>query len=172
MNRTSISWTDFSSNPLYVVDKATGKRGCFCEKVSPGCAHCYASALNVRRGTSHAYLPANRDKVEWRLNERELEAILRRRKPTRIFMCDMLDIAHEDVPFGFIEEMWLTMHKATHHTFFILTKRPERMRQLLTNSPMAYFGRNPLPNVWLGVSVENQRMADERHPLLRDTPAP
>ena len=71
MNKTSIEWCDMSSNPLYVVDKETGKRGWFCEKVSPGCAHCYASALNVRRGTGHAYLPANRDKVEWRLDGRE-----------------------------------------------------------------------------------------------------
>ena len=164
MNKTSIEWTDFSSNPLYVVDRETGKRGWFCEKVSPGCANCYASALNIRRGTGHAYLPANRDKVEWRLNERELEAILRRRKPARIFMCDMTDLFHEDVPFGFIDQIWEAMRQAHQHTFQVLTKRPERMRLYLRDWA-------PLPNVWLAVSVENQRMADERIPVLLDTPA-
>ena len=230
MNKTSISWTDFSSNPLYVVDKETGKRGWLCEKVSPGCAHCYASALNVRRGTGHAYIPANRDKVQWRLNERELDAIRRRRKPTRIFMCDMTDLFHEDVPDGFIAWVWLTMARAGQHTFQVLTKRPERMKDFLARwndlsgessepqlvrGPQATRERHPsgrgqlfaayldelgkpsggvpppgaawptfdwmegprwwptipLPNVWIGVSVENQRMADERIPVLLDTPA-
>jgi len=133
MNKTSISWTDFSSNPLYVVDKETGQRGWFCEKVSPGCAHCYASALNVRRGTGHAYLSENRDKVEWRLNEREMEAILKRRKPTRIFMCDMLDLFHDDVPDAFIDRVFATMALAREHTFQLLTKRPERMRMYLND---------------------------------------
>jgi len=176
MNKTGIEWTDFSSNPLYVVDKETGKRGWFCEKVSPGCANCYASALNVRRGTGHVYLPANRDKVEWRLNERELQAILRRRKPTRIFMCDMTDLFHEDVPDVFLQQVFVTMEGARRHTFQVLTKRPERMRQLLTDGAFrsgieSAFGSWPLPNVHLGVSVENQRMADERIPMLLDTPA-
>ena len=102
--------------------------------------------------------------MEWRLNERELAAILRRRKPTRIFMCDMLDIAHEDVPFGFVDQIWETMRQARQHTFQVLTKRPERMQHYLRDWA-------PLPNVWLGVSVENQRMADERIPVLLDTPA-
>ena len=180
MNKTGIEWTDFSSNPLYVVDRETGKRGWFCEKVSPGCANCYASALNVRRGTGHAYVPANRDKVEWRLNERELEAILRRRKPARIFMCDMTDLFHEDVPFRWIGQIWRVMLATSQHTFQVLTKRPDRMRDFIRWMEASHHdhlegaigaGTWPLPNVWLGVSVENQRMADERIPVLLDTPA-
>ena len=172
MNKTGISWTDFSSNPLYVVDKVTGKRGWFCEKVSPGCAHCYASALNVRRGTGHAYLPANREKVEWRLNEGELEAIEQRRKPTRIFMCDMTDLFHEDVPDAFIDRILYTMETAPHHTFQVLTKRPARMRRALRRYRAARcMTPSMMPNVHLGVSVENQRLADERIPVLLDTPA-
>src|SRR3990170_3702838 len=140
-------------------------------------ANCYASALNIRRGTGHAYLPANRDKVEWRLNERELAAILRRRKPARIFMCDMTDLFHEDVPDEFIAAIWKTIANAPQHTFQVLTKRPERMRAFLHRTEglgaVADFTGTPypLPNVWLGVSVENQRMADERIPVLLDTPA-
>src|SRR3990170_4532127 len=172
MNKTSISWTDFSSNPLYVLDKETGKRGWFCEKVSPGCAHCYASALNIRRGTGHAYLPANREKVEWRLNEGELEAIEQRRKPTRIFMCDMTDLFHEDVPDAFIDRILYTMETAPHHTFQVLTKRPARMRRALRRYRAARcMTPSMMPNVHLGVSVENQRLADERIPVLLDTPA-
>jgi len=180
VNKTGIEWTDMSSNPLYVVDKVTGKRGWFCEKVSPGCANCYASALNVRRGTGHAYLPEHRDKVEWRLNERELEAILRRRKPTRIFMCDMLDLFHEDVPFRWIGQIWRVMNDARQHTFMLLTKRPKRMLEFIRWMEASHHDRLagaieagtwPLPNVWCGVSVENQRMADERIPVLLDTPA-
>src|SRR3990167_9127804 len=123
MNRTSIEWTDFSSNPIYAVDRETGKRGWFCEKISPGCSSCYASALNVRRGTGHEYLPENRDKVEFRLNERELEAILRRRKPARIFVGNMLDLWHEDIPDEFLREIFRTMFDAQQHIFQLLTKR-------------------------------------------------
>ena len=186
MNRTSISWTDFSSNPIYAVDRETGKRGWFCEKLSPSCANCYASALNVRRGTGHDYLPENRDKVEFRLNERELAAILRRRKPARIFMMDMGDLWHGDVPDTFIDRVFATMALAPWHTFLLLTKRPERMREYVSSRTnenergAAFWSRFvgqdyrpswPLLNVHLGVSVENQRFADERIPILLDTPA-
>ena len=186
MQKTKIEWCDMTSNPIYAVDKATGKRGWFCERVSPGCAHCYASKLNVRRGTGHEYLPEHRDKVEFRLNERELEAILRRKKPTRIFMCDMLDLFHEDVPDEFIARIFATMALAPQHTFLLLTKRAERMRDYVSsrtaeNERGAAFWRYfegqdyrpywPLPNVHLGVSVENQRFADERIPVLLRTPA-
>src|SRR3972149_967710 len=173
MNRTSIEWCDFSSNPIYAVDKATGKRGWFCEKISPGCASCYASKRNVRRGTGHEYLPENRDKVEWRGNGRELEAILRRKKPARIFLMDMSDLFHEDVPDTFIAAIFQAMTDAPQHQFQCLTKRPERMRLFLDakeglGSVAAFTGyRYPPPNVHLGVSVENQKATWRIEELMR-----
>lgn len=164
MNKTNIGWTDFSSNPIYAVDKVTSKRGWFCERVSPGCAHCYASTLNGRWGNGLDYLPANAGQIEFRLDGRELERILKRKKPARIFICDMSDLFHEQMPDEFIAAVFSVMAIAYQHTFQVLTKRPKRMRD---------FSRTivPLPNVWLGISAENQRWADERIPLLLDTPA-
>lgn len=167
MNRTSISWCDMTSNPIYAVDKETGKRGWYCTKVSPGCAHCYAETLNKRFGNALTFTEGNRSRVEWRFNERELEAILRRRKPARIFMCDMLDLFHEDVPDMFISRVFETMALAKQHTFQILTKRPERMRNWVRRQAVwlesiaATLGRPGIasvaPNVHLGVTVENDR---------------
>src|SRR3972149_887306 len=117
MNKTGIEWTDFSSNPIYALNKEIGKRSWFCEKVSPGCAHCYAATLNRRWGNGLDYLPANRDKVEFRLDERELQRILRRRKPTRIFVGDMLDLFHDEIPDEFIQRVFITMEAAPHHVF-------------------------------------------------------
>lgn len=173
MNRTQIEWVQFSSNPLHVVDRETGKRGWFCEKVSPGCAHCCASKLNVRRGTGHEYLPENSDKVEWRLNERELETILRRRKPTRIFVGDMVDLWHEDVPDEFIEQVFVTMVNAQQHIFQVLTKRPERFVAWCENYWLprwAAVSRKLPPNIWAGTSVENQHWADRRVPEIIKAP--
>jgi len=95
-----------------------------------------------------------------------------------VFVCSMSDLFHEEVPFEFIELVWATMACCSEppygpHTFQVLTKRPERMLQFLTDYRGQYHGRPmcQLPNVWLGVSVENQRMADRRIPVLVRTPA-
>ncbi len=103
-----------------------------------------------------------------------LDQPLRWRKPRRIFVNSMSDLFHEDVPWKFISEVWGIMQIATHHVFQILTKRPGRMREW--SKAVAYNYSNPhdtypLPNVWLGVSVEDQATADERIPLLLETPA-
>ena len=75
MNQTSISWTDFSSNPIYAINKETGKRGWSCTRVSEGCQHCYAERINMGRfGNGLAYTVPNRDKVEFKLNMAELES--------------------------------------------------------------------------------------------------
>ena len=111
------------------------------------------------------------------------------RKPARVFVNSMSDLFHEDVPDEFIDKVFAVMSARSVHTFQILTKRPERMRAYL-NDPLRHdtvieawsrtipqkanrrtVERWPLPNVWLGVSVENQKYADERIPLLLQTPA-
>jgi protein gp37 len=101
-----------------------------------------------------------------RVHDDRVELPLRWRKPARVFVNSMSDLFHEDVPDEFIWGVWGVMHKAAQHTFLVLTKRPDRMRDVLRVIPFA-----PAPNVHLGVSVEDQAAADERIPILLDTPA-
>jgi protein gp37 len=129
-----------------------------------------------------------------RLHPERLDQPLRWRRPRRIFVNSMSDLFHEEVPDEFVACIWAVMAASPQHTFQILTKRPARMRSLLSD---ATFGKmvveaaatwpdakcdlssvrtlvesgQPLPNVWLGVSVESQKWADLRLPLLMRTPA-
>jgi len=92
------------------------------------------------------------------------------RKPRRVFVCSLADLFHEAVPDEFIDHVFATMALAPQHTFQLLSKRPERMREYigkLSSSNRIW----PLENYWLGVSAENQRMAEQRIPILLDTPA-
>ena len=154
---SSIEWTDATWNPV------TG-----CSKVSPGCAHCYAETLSLRRGWSaQPWNPANAvDNVI--LHEDRLDAPLRWRASKRIFVNSMSDLFHEQVSDDFLARVFTTMLTASHHVYQVLTKRPERMRDFINNSAL----RDRLPQspwIWLGTSVENQRWARDRIPLLLAT---
>jgi protein gp37 len=109
------------------------------------------------------------DRIVWTgrilADERSLEAPARWRKPMRIFVNSMSDLFHEGVPDHFIARVWHVMETANWHTYQILTKRPERMKNLLGRAPFKV-----LPNVWLGTSVENVDYV-ERLSWLRETPA-
>jgi protein gp37 len=87
------------------------------------------------------------------------------RKPRRIFVCSMADLFHPDVPDAFIANVWIVMGSESRHTFQVLTKRPRRMRSWVQK------WARTLPNVHLGVTCEDQQRADERIPILLDTPA-
>lgn len=171
---TGIEWTDATWNPV------TG-----CTKVSPGCKHCYAEGV-AERFWAKQYPPnadgSPRRFTDIRCHPERLEQPLRWRKPRMVFVNSMSDLFHEDVPDDFIYEVWRVMAACPQHTFQVLTKRPERMREVVA----AFYDRivdafvagvsstlslPPLPNVWLGVSVEDQRRADERIPILLDTTA-
>ncbi len=154
MNKTAISWAERTWNPI------TG-----CTKVSPGCAHCYAESIMLRFKRGPAFLPGN-DSVF--LHPDRLDQPMSFRDPAIIFTCSMSDIFHEDVPLEFLEEIFGVMANCHQHQFLLLTKRAERMKEVMTNPPWRW----PLPNVWLGVSAENQRMAEARIPLLLDVDAP
>jgi protein gp37 len=104
-----------------------------------------------------------------RLIEEHLEDPLRWKRPRRIFVNSMSDLFHPLVLDQWIEKIFNVMFAAKQHTFQILTKRPERMLDWISRS--AFLSNAPLENVWLGVSVENQKTADERIPLLLETPA-
>lgn len=157
-DRSRIEWCDTTWNVV------TG-----CSKVSQGCKNCYAETI-AKRFWSTQY-PPNEDGTprkftDVRVHPERLEEPLKWRKPRRVFVNSMSDLFHESVPDEFIDQVGRTISRCkTPHTFMILTKRPERM--------MKYFidRGNWTNNVWLGVSVEDQRTADERIPLLLQTPA-
>jgi protein gp37 len=152
---SAIEWTDATWNPV---------RGC--SKVSPGCKNCYAEAIAERfRGVSgHAYEAG----FELRLVPEKLAEPLRWRAPLRIFVNSMSDLFHEKVPESYIASVGRTIERAHWHTFQILTKRHQRMRQLL-NGNLRWMGA--LPNAWFGVSVENRRYGLPRIGALRSTAA-
>ena len=152
---TKIEWTDATWNPV------TG-----CTHVSEGCRNCYAERVLPRTGQSFDKVVCHPDR---------LDAPLHWKRPIRIFVNSLSDLFHEDVPDEFIAKVFLTMISAKRHTFQILTKRPRRMLDLLEKPsaafPLAMMVGDVLPNVWLGVSCEDQHTADERALLLSQTPA-
>ena len=177
-DKSKIEWTDMTWNPV------TG-----CTKVSQGCKNCYAERLFPRPYPGRLF-------TEVRCHPERLEAPLHWRNPRKIFVNSMSDLFHEDVPDEFIDQVFAVMCRCCPrfdnqgryaHIFQVLTKRPKRMRDYMTDqsrikrvfvacaeTPLC--GRTapppwPLPNVWLGVSVEDQATADERIPLLLQTPA-
>jgi protein gp37 len=165
--KSNIEWTDDTWSPVVG-----------CTRVSRGCDFCYAFALHDKRHIawkrgrwpsapaqyhqpfSHVQLLPDRlrDPYHWR-------------KPRRVFVNSMADLWHPDVPDAFILDVWLTMRANPRHTFQILTKRPRRMAAWCRETFAAVPSLRSLPNVWLGVSVEDQVAADERIPELLDTPA-
>jgi protein gp37 len=136
MSKTTIEWTDYSWNPLVAVRNDDGKVGFHCEKVSPACTHCYAEAFNARklpaRGTGLPYTRASRDQVTITLDAATLAQPLHWKRPRRIFVCSMTDLFAEFVPFELIDQVFAVMALSPQHTFQVLTKRPDRMREYLT----------------------------------------
>lgn len=151
---TNIEWTDETWNPV------TG-----CDKVSPGCDHCYAETIAHRfKGTK-----AFPDGFAVTLHPERLDQPLHWRKPRKVFVNSMSDLFHKDIPDEYIARVFATMALASQHQFQVLTKRPGPMRALLTR--WAPISRPwPLPNVWLGVSIESDKFC-WRADALRETPA-
>jgi len=100
-----------------------------------------------------------------------LTAPLRWRVPRRVFVNSMSDLFHARVPREFVAQVWDVMARTPQHTYQILTKRPDRMARVVKALPAGPWHAAPLPNVWLGTSVEDQARADQRIPHLYDTPA-
>jgi protein gp37 len=154
-DRSAIEWTDATWNPV---------RGC--TKVSPGCANCYAETFAERfRGVvGHPYERG----FDLRLVPEKLQAPLRWRGSRMIFVNSMSDLFHKDIPDDYIVAVAQVMKRARWHTFQVLTKRSERMRDLLTTRLAFVAGDR---HVWWGVSVENRKHGLPRVAHLRDTPA-
>lgn len=185
-SKSAIEWTDASWNPTYG-----------CTKVSPACRNCYIVTtppyrIRGKRFDAHGRIPIE-------MMPERLDLPLTWHEPKRIFVDSLSDLFHEDVGTSFIAAVYASMALASWHTFQMLTKRPDRRRELLSSpsfreevcaiantrrlslgtdkgyaghglEPMTW-DRWPLPNVWEGVTVENQRYADERIPILLDTPS-
>lgn len=200
---SKIEWTMQTWNPI------TG-----CDKVSDGCKNCYA----IKHAYRLMHMPHSKEKyagtvektaggkLNWtgkiNVDEGSLMKPFGIKKATMFFVNSMSDLFHQDVPFDFVDKVFAVMAATPHHTYQILTKRPNNMLQYFNrirtggtkwlNTAVDYNdvgnvtmykachtafniidinNNKPLPNVWLGVSVENQKAADERIPLLQKVPA-
>jgi protein gp37 len=135
-NQSHIEWTDATWNPL------TG-----CDKISPGCKHCYAERMSARLKAMGQ--PNYRNGFELTLHESAVELPLKWRKPRMVFVNSMSDLFHKDVPEEFILRAFDVMNRASLHQFQVLTKRSDRLLQL---SPKINWSEN----IWMGVSVESE----------------
>ncbi|TWD54509.1 protein gp37 [Agrobacterium vitis] len=187
-DNSKIEWTDATWQVI------TG-----CKITSPGCTNCYAMNLAGTRLRNHPSREGLTQQVngkhvwtgEVRFNEQWLLQPLQWSKPRMVFVVAHGDLFAEAVKDDWLDQIFAVMALAPQHTFQVLTKRPERMREYLVSRngmgntalckainliPFGLGNRKgalemPLPNVWLGVSVEDQRHADQRIPILLDTPS-
>ena len=174
--RTSIEWADETVNPFRA--RNFGKTGHHCVKISPGCQFCYSSQMQARFGMP-AFAEQTKALGEVFLDEKVLQRILHWKKGRRIFWCSMTDMFLDDYPNEWIDKCFAVMEQTSQHIHMVLTKRPERMHRYVTEDRNFIHIKGerlgglkwPLPNVYLGVSTENQKYADERIPPLLDTPA-
>jgi protein gp37 len=163
MADTTIEWTDATWNPV-----------AGCTIVTAGCTNCYAMRMAARLDAMgvEKYSGLTRKsggRVKWtgkiRLDVTSLSIPISWRQPRKVFVNSMSDLFHPDVPVDFIATVWGVMEECEQHIFQILTKRPERMAEVLAKDRF-----KTLPNVWLGTSVENNEVVN-RIDYLRRVPA-
>lgn len=162
-DNTKVEWADASWSPV------TG-----CTPISEGCQNCYAKRMARRLAGRYGY-PEQPNHFDVTLHGDRLEQPLKWKKPRAIFVCSMSDLFHEDIEWIDIADVWDVMSRAKQHIFMVLTKRPRRMNEFLWDFWLQsdyYCGSGSIPsNIWLGVTAENQKRADERIPLLLQIPA-
>jgi protein gp37 len=160
MAETSIEWTDATWNPI-----------AGCTVLTAGCTNCYAMRMAARLDAmgQEKYRGLTRrsgGRFVWTgritLDERSLSVPASWSNPRKVFVNSMSDLFHEKVPAEFIRKVWRVMDETPRHTYQILTKRPLRMAEVLSNP-----GWKLLPNVWLGTSVEDRRVLDRLDDLRR-----
>lgn len=178
---SGIEWTQETWSPV------TG-----CTKVSQGCKNCYAEReVETRWNKNPRSIWYGRKFTDVQCHPDQLDKPLRMRKGKRIFVCPRADLFHDAVPDEFIDKVFAVMALCGQHKFQVLTKRPARMMEYVNRLGKSakiiddaarslgytfeFKGQHlidwPIPNIWLGVSVEDQAAADERIPLLLQTPA-
>lgn len=163
MSETSIEWTDATWNPV-----------AGCAIVSPGCTNCYAMRMAARLESmgNEKYRGLTRKsggRAKWTgkvyCDHKALGAPHRWSKPRLVFVNSMSDLFHESVPASFVRQVWGVMEDTPRHTYQILTKRPERLLEIVTAERLPVLG-----NVWLGTSVEDAAVLG-RIDELRHVPA-
>lgn len=190
-DKTTISWTDATWNPVKAYNIKTGKRGWHCERVTAACTNCYAAGMNMKAGSSGGtgfdYKPGHLGKdVYLRLDEAALTQPLRWRHGRKIFPFSMSDIFADFVTDAWLDRIFGVMALSQQHIFQPLTKRPARMRAYLSDPAtpqrvwnaacelrdtlhaLAKCGATwggetpwPLPNVWVGTSICDQENAED-----------
>lgn len=160
-DNTGITWADSTYNPV------TG-----CSPISEGCQHCFARTMAKRLQAMGS--PGYEYGFEVTLHPERLDEPAHWRKPRRVFCVSMGDLFHEEVPGEFINRVWMSAFNAPRHTYLFLTKRPARLLEWTRRKAAAT--QWPIEDIWpdwmwLGVTAENQARADERIPILLDTPA-
>lgn len=191
MNKTPIEWTDFTVNPFRFRNLANGRVGHYCEKISPGCKHCYSGTMQKGPYLSGLdFLLENFAKGELFLDPKPLHDIVARKKACKVFWCDMTDMFLDQYPFEWIDQNVAAMVLTPHITHQVLSKRTGRMlKYFQSRGPkgdphdigywMAQLSKTPgdrdiewpPQNIVLGASVEDQQRADERRPHMRDLAA-
>lgn len=183
---TTISWTNETWNPIVG-----------CSRISAGCKNCYAASAS--KSARLLQFPQYQQVKDWdgtlTFVENQLLKPLSWKSPKKVFACSMSDIGHENVENEWLDKIFSVMAIA-NHTFQVLTKRPERLKTYLRSGAKQRIRRGavdlgrqlglppkryevyetcqfrwPLPNVWIGTSIENQKTADDRIPKLLQTPA-
>lgn len=163
MASSQIEWTDATWNPV-----------AGCSIMSAGCTNCYAmnmamrlEAMGVQKYSGLTRKSGNRTVWTGVVNEDKSSLIVPYswKKPRKIFVNSMSDLFHESVSFNFVSKVWRVMEETPHHCYQILTKRPDRLNEFVSN-----YTSFVLPNVWLGTSVENSGVVS-RIEHLRQVPA-
>jgi len=150
MAQSSIEWTEMTWNPT------TG-----CDKISAGCKYCYAEVMTRRLMAMG--IDKYKNGFEVAVHENSLHIPYKWKKSKVVFVNSMSDLFHPEVPVAFIEKVFEVMNKTPQHTYQVLTKRAERLYEL-------HHYLNWTPNIWMGVSVENEKVID-RIDFLRETNA-
>ncbi len=165
-----------------------------CTKVSPGCANCYAESFLKRFPNSPSYSPSFLPgEALIKMHPDRLDKPLHWRDPRCIFVNSVSDLFHEEVPFGFVDEVFIRMWLTPQHQYIILTKRPERMSEYIDDFSRKaslvgvavrlhrdrdlfslyvkddyYLWPWPLKNVWIGASIENQYWMKQRGDIMKE----
>ncbi len=158
MANTKIQWCDKVWNPV------TG-----CSPISEGCKNCWAKRYALRLREMGVYPDDMRHPFDIRLWPARFEQPYHWKKPSRVFVCSMGDLFHDEVAWDYILDVFQAIWSNHIHTFQVLTKRPERMAEFMRRNPYSAYPN--ISNVWLGVSCENQEWAEKRIPQLLQIPA-
>lgn len=155
---SKIEWTDVTWNPV-----------AGCTIASAGCSNCYAMRMAARLAAmgSEKYAGLTRKsggRAVWTgkiaLDAKSLRAPYKWRKPRKVFVNSMSDLFHPSVPDEFVSRVWRVMLETPQHTYQVLTKRPDRMREILSTPSF-----KSAPNIWIGTSVEDSAVLHRIHEL-------